>query len=532
MNLSYYEFYAEKMKYKTSLLAILSGLLLAIPWTYSVFFFTIFFAYIPLLILEEESHNQENPYWLFNYTFLAFLVWNSLSYWWVSEAEFIGSIFIILINSAIQATVFWLISKARKQLKISILFPFLIIGLGFEYFHTQWDLAWPWLNLGNAFAAQPKLVQWYEYTGVRGGSLWLILTNIALFSLFKKRNIRNLTGVLLLFIIPISSSLYLYSQEEMPVSNKSFSLIQPNLDPYTDKFNPENEEKHLEEFFSTADSILQKQEFDLIFGPETMILQAINEEFPSESKAYNQLLALKRNYPKTEFFIGVHSFQKLGEVIPPGSRYNEEDDYYFEAFNTALFLDQDNKTQFYHKTRLVPLFERMPFVQHLSFLGKYSLELGGYKGTYSDRNTTNTFSASDSSSIIPIVCFESIFSDYCAQRVSETPGFICMITNDGWWKNSLGYRYHFDFSRLRAIENRRQIVRVANNGISALINEKGEIESQTQWWEKAILNGEVKLFTRKTFYSTHGDYIGRITAFFAILLLIFVKIRRITQSKH
>lgn len=520
------------MKYKTSLLATLSGLLFAMPWTYSVLFFTIFFAYLPLLILEEESHKQDNPYWLFNYSFFAFLVWNTLSYWWVSEAEFLGSIFIILINSAIQATVFWLISKARKQLKISILFPFLIIGLGFEYFHTQWDLAWPWLNLGNAFAAHPKWVQWYEYTGVRGGSLWIILINTALYSLFKKRNYQKLTGAILLFIIPVSSSLYLYNQDEIPVSNKSFALIQPNLDPYTNKFNPENEEKHLNEFFRTADSILQKQEFDFIFGPETMILQAINEESPSESKAYNDLLTLKRKYPKTEFIIGVHSYQKLGDIIPAGSRYNAKEDYCYEAFNSALLLDQESKAQFYHKTQLVPLFERMPFVQYLSFLGKYSLELGGYKGTYSNRNSTNTFTSTDSCSIIPIVCFESVFGDYCAQRVTETPGFMCMITNDGWWKNSLGYRYHFNFSRLRAIENRRQIVRVANNGISALINSKGKIEYQTQWWEKAVLQGEVKLYDKKTFYSIHGDYIGRITAFFGILLLIFVKIKRITQAKH
>ena len=520
------------MKYKISLLATLSGILLALPWTYSIFFFTIFFAYIPLLILEEESQKQDNPYWLFNYSFLAFLIWNTLSYWWVSEAQLIGSILIILINSAIQATVFLLISITKKQLNISILFPFIIIGLGFEYFHTQWDLAWPWLNLGNAFTTQTKLVQWYEYTGVRGGSLWIILINTSLYSLYQKRNLSKYIWIISLIFIPILGSLYLYNKVETYESSRSFSLIQPNIDPYTDKFNPENEEKHLNEFFRTADSILQKQEFDFIFGPETMILKAINEDKPTESKAYNNLLALQRQYPETEFLIGVHSYKKLDSVIPPGSRYNTEEDYYYEAFNSALFLDHENQALFYHKTKLVPLFERMPFVQYLSFLGKYSLELGGYNGTYSNRNTLNSFTTSDSIEIIPIVCFESVFGDYCAKRVNNLPGFFCMITNDGWWKNSLGYKYHFNFSRLRAIENRRQIVRIANNGISALINIKGEVVEQTKWWKKVSMKGEVKLFSRKTFYSSHGDFIGRVTAFFAILLLIFVKIRRISQPKH
>ena len=519
------------MKYKASLLAISSGLLLAMPWTISIFFFTLFIAFLPLLILEEESYKQDNPYWLFNYSFLAFLIWNSLSYWWVSEAQLIGVTLIILINSAIQATVFWLISITRKQLNISILFPFLIIGLAFEYFHTQWDLAWPWLNLGNAFTTQPKLVQWYEYTGVRGGSLWVILVNISFYILLKKRNYKSLIQLLLLIIFPISSSLYLNNQSEISNSSKSFYLHQPNLDPYTEKFNPENETKHFNTFFSVIDSLLKKEKVDFIFGPETMILQAIDESNPTESKAFNQLKTLRQTHPTSEFFIGVHSFNKLGDKIPPGSRFNANENYYYESFNSALLLDKNNKTTFYHKTKLVPLFERMPFVNYLSFLGKYSLELGGYNGTYSNRNTTKSFTTSDSTEIIPIVCFESVFGDYCAQRVNNRPGFICLITNDGWWKNSMGYKYHFDFSRLRAIENRREIIRVANNGISALINTKGEIVEQTKWWEKATMKGEIKLYSRKTFYSTHGDYIGRVTAFFAILLLIFVKIRRISQDR-
>jgi len=519
------------MKYQTGLLAILSGILLAMPWTYSIFFFSIFFAYIPLLILEEKSDKQENPYWFFNCVFLAFLIWNSLSYWWISEAQLLGSILIILTNSAIQATVFWLISMTRKQLNISILFPFLIIGLGFEYFHTQWDLAWPWLNLGNAFIAQPKLVQWYEFTGVRGGSLWIILVNISLFSLYKKRTTSKYIRIASLILIPILGSLYLYNKIESYESSRSFTLIQPNLDPYTEKFKPENEKTHFDEFLSLTDSLLQLEATDFVFGPETMILHAINEDQPEESDSYKSLINLKRKYPKTKFLIGVHSYLKLDDEIPAGSRFNADDNYYYEAFNSALFLDETNKTSFYHKTKLVPLFERMPFVQYFIFLGRYSLELGGYNGTYSNRNTINSFITSDKTETIPIVCFESVFGDYSTQRVNELPGFFCMITNDGWWKNSLGYKYHFDFSRLRAIENRRQIVRIANNGISALINTKGELELKTQWWKKSILKGEVKLTKRKTFYSTHGDYIGRITAFFAVLLLIFVKIRRISQTK-
>jgi apolipoprotein N-acyltransferase len=108
----------------------------------------------------------------------------------------------------------------------------------------------------------------------------------------------------------------------------------------------------------------------------------------------------------------------------------------------------------------VPLFERMPFVQYLGFLGKYSLELGGYTGTYSLRQERTTFVLPDASvTVLPIVCFESIFGPYCSRNLPKDAGFICMITNDGWWKNTPGYRHHFNFSPVRAIENRRDFVR-------------------------------------------------------------------------
>jgi hypothetical protein len=98
----------------------------------------------------------------------------------------------------------------------------------------------------------------------------------------------------------------------------------------------------------------------------------------------------------------------------------------------------------------------------------------GYNGTYSNRQESTRFESQDGSvNILPIVCFESVFGPYCAGHLTDQKGFICMITNDGWWKNTPGYRHHFNFSPVRAIECRRELVRVANNGISALIDARG-----------------------------------------------------------
>lgn len=502
---------------KNTLLAIATGLLLGMPFCISQLFPLIFIAWLPLLSLEEKTINQNNTYILFNYAFLSFLIWNIMSYWWVGKAQITGVILIILINSLLLALIFWMISRSRKHLKISILFPFLIIWLGFEYFDTWWDLAWPWLNLGNVFASAPKWIQWYEYTGTRGGSLWVILINITLYSIIKHRKktlILNSIGLFLLIAIPILSSLYLFHTKEENIGSRSFALIQPNLDPYTEKFVPTKQKKHFTDFLKTADSICNTLHPDFLFGPETQILEAIDENKPNSSSFYLRLFDLKKKYPQTTILIGAHSKKMFKNKS--------------ESYNSALFIADTTPSKFYHKTKLVPLFERVPFDKYLGFLEDYSLEIGGYKGTYSNINDTDYF-LSDSVALVPIICYESIFGDYCAQRVPELPGFICMLTNDGWWKTTPGYKYHFNFSQLRAIETRRDYIRVANNGISAHINSKGTIIAKSKWWTKTVLTGEMKLNKEKTFYSKHGDYIGRVCLFFATLLLIFVKIRIATQ---
>lgn len=521
------------------LLSLTSGLLLGLPWSVSPLFFLIFIAWVPLLLLEETIRDHPNSYTLFNYAFASFLLWNILGTWWILQAQWLGAILIMLANSLVQALVFWSISRVRTSLNIPLLFPFLIIWMGYEYFHGFWDLAWPWLNLGNALATAPKLIQWVEYTGLRGGTLWIILTNFAIFKmadLYLKRGLKPSVpmGVVtvLLVIIPVLISYQIFDNFREEGETVTVALVQPNLDPYTEKFVQERQARHLEEFFRTADSICD-EETDYLFGPETLIVQQIDERNPIASPYYRQLLDFQAKYPKLTCLIGIHSYQKAGEDVPSGSRFNQKEGFFYEAFNTALFLSPGSAPQFYHKTKLVPLFERMPFVQYLGFLGKYSLELGGYNGTYSLRQEARAFMSPDSSvGILPIVCFESAFGSYSARNLPEAKGFMCMITNDGWWKNTPGYRYHYNFSPVRAIECRRDLVRVANTGISALIDARGMVIASTPWWKKTTLKGQIHLRQGRTFFARHGDYLGRISMFFGIFLIVCGEVVNLVRKRQ
>jgi len=533
------------MNIKTNIfLALTSGLLLGLPWSISALFFVVFIAWLPLLLLEAEIRHHPNPYAIFNYAFISFLLWNILGTWWIFQVHPVGAILIILANSLLQALAFWLASRCRTILRIPLLFPFVLIWMGYEHLHLSWDLAWPWLNLGNALSTAPKLIQWYEFTGVRGGTLWIIMTNLAVLRAFETylekgpgAIVRMGAATLMLLLMPVVVSYQIFQSYKEDGETVNVALIQPNLDPYTEKFDPKNYARHVEAFFRIADAIVDDQT-QYLFGPETLIVEQIDESDPSASIYYRNLLKFRTKYPKLNILLGVHSYRKLSnENIPPGSRFSREKNFYYEAFNTALFLPPGSASapQFYHKTKLVPLFERMPFVQYLGFLGKYSLELGGYTGTYSLRQESTVFRFPDASiTILPIVCYESIFGPYCSRNLPQEKGFICMITNDGWWKNTPGYQHHFNFSPVRAIENRRDFVRVANTGISALINAKGMVVAQTPWWEKATLKGKIHLRTGQTFFARQGDYLGRISLVLGGFLVLCGGIRKLKKlpSKH
>ena len=312
-------------------MALTSGLLLGLPWSVTALFFLVFIGWVPLLLLEAKIQHHPNPYAIFNYAFVSFLLWNIIGTWWVTQAQFVGAIFIIVANSLVQALVFWLASRIRTILRIPLLLPFLAIWMGYEHFHLYWDLAWPWLNLGNALATVPEIIQWYEFTGVRGGTLWIILVNFALLSVIDKYRDKGPGSValidaatLVLLLIPILGSWLIFQNFETEGETVNIALIQPNLDPYTEKFDPVNYARHVEEFFRTAEAIVDG-ETQYLFGPETLIVEQIDEKDPSASIYYRNLLEFRKKYPKLNILLGVHSYQKLsGEDIPPGSRLNSE----------------------------------------------------------------------------------------------------------------------------------------------------------------------------------------------------------------
>ncbi|MFW5773350.1 MAG: apolipoprotein N-acyltransferase [Tangfeifania sp.] len=136
----------------------------------------------------------------------------------------------------------------------------------------------------------------------------------------------------------------------------------------------------------------------------------------------------------------------------------------------------------------------------------------------------------DESKAAPVICYESVFGEYLTDYVKKGAEFIVIITNDGWWRNTPGYKQHLSFARLRAIETRRSIARSANTGISAFINQRGDLVQTTQWWSETAIKDSVKLNDKITFYVRYGDYIARVSVFVSVLLILYLFVRKKIQK--
>ena len=131
-----------------------------------------------------------------------------------------------------------------------------------------------------------------------------------------------------------------------------------------------------------------------------------------------------------------------------------------------------------------------------------------------------------------MICYESIYGAYVSQYVRNGAQFLCVITNDGWWGDTPGYRQHFSYARLRAVENRRSIARSANTGISGFIDPRGDVMQSLGWDKRGALHADIPLNDRTTFYTRHGDYICSLAIYTLGLCLLYFMAYRIRRRTH
>ncbi|MBS4057028.1 MAG: apolipoprotein N-acyltransferase [Bacteroidales bacterium] len=516
-------------------LPCVSAMLLNLGWGPNGYPVLLFVGLVPMLWLNGKVAQGRDAAFLASMS--GFFLFHLLAGWWMYSSTVTGSLMAQLFNAAYMTAVMLLWRRTTKTFNspsISLL-ALLVFWLSFEFLHQHWELSWPWFNLGNGLAFKPEWIQWYRYTGVTGGTAWLLLSNwmiYQLLALLEKNATRSLILPLMLLLIliggPIGISYQLTTAADKG-EGVTFMSVQPNINPRTEKFNGMTEVQQIEKMIRLIEQGITP-EVSLLILPETVLTQAVDEDSLEQSVSLNSLLRAIEAYPESSLFLGAFTRKKAEKATEDADAIIQAENPYV-LYNSALLCSKD-AFQVYHKSKLVPLVEKQPFYSLMKPFQSMIERSGGFFGRYGVHGETRTFTLNKSTQIAPMICFESVYGSLAADQAVEGADFIVLITNDGWWDTPGGYQQHLAYARLRCIETGRWMVRVANTGITALINPKGEIVNSTFYGKEAVLKGVVFRRDEMTFYASHGDFIGNAALYLAGLILIIHLINKLNVFRR
>lgn len=537
------------------LLSVISGLIMTIAWIKTMMFgFLMLVAFVPLLFMEDIiSYKRRNKERIistaaFCYSYLGFLIFCLFNTLWITNATPVGYV-VPIAEAAFMSIVFQVYSYCKKVSNNSTgaYFYLVLFWLGFEYIQFHWDINFPWLNLGNSFAQYPILVQWYSVLGMEGGTLWILLSNIFIYLALKPLLFKKFTKItdysfekenenkgifkkytytvlsLLILAIPILWSVVLwFTYEDKVAKQVNVLCVQPNLDPYNEQYVLTPEEV-MDRVINLSQPLMDTT-IDYMLLPESCIQEYAWEDNLSNVPSIKQLKNFIRQEPKCKIIAGMSSKRLLkeGEVTPAARKLRGTNTMY-ESCNIAIEFDNDsnsNDFQIHHKSVLTVGVEKMPFKKYLKFIENLALDMGGTIGTLGVDKDVVVFNNKGITIGVPI-CYESIDGNYVRKFVNSNAQALFIITNVGWWGDTPGYKQYFAISRLRAIENRKNVVTCANTGFSGLVDSKGRVLEKSDYWVQGAFKYNVKLNNQQTFFSLHGDMFSKPMLFFAVLLLIY-----------
>ena len=520
-------------------LTVLSGVLMSVPFLVPHTGWMALFGLVPLLCMERiASMLEKKRIWIYHYS--AFVIWNAITTFWVCNATVGGGLFAIFANALQMSTVFGLFRLSKKKFKGALPYIFLMVTwIAWERFYFDAEISWPWLVLGNSFARTTWAVQWYEYTGALGGSLWVWMCNLGIFGMLVSLsdgswfswNIKakwaaciGLVAVICVpFIIsPLAGRGYdMEAQEKLPVV-----IVQPNIDPYN-KFQALTQDQQNAILEAQIAKTLAYRKGDslagplLVLAPETFTSDIIVGQY-ERSRTWRRFTTFLKDYPGVSMLFGASSYDYISASDAPSYTAREVGKgLWVEAHNSALMIDGSAQTEIFHKSKLVVAVEHTPYP---AVFCKIDDLLGGVMGRCVGQPEISLLHAGQ----VPVgcaVCYESVYGEYFTDYIRKGARAMTIITNDAWWGDTPGYRQHLSYASLRAIETRRAIARCANTGISAIISPSGEILQPTPWWEQAVISGKLPLRDEITFFVAHGDITGRVCSFISWLLLLALVVR-------
>ena len=453
-------------------------------------------------------------------------VWNVATTWWIWNASQPGALAAFFANSLLMCFPWLGFKIVKNRLGDNTGYLSLIaFWMCFEFIHLQdWGLSWPWLTLGNVFATHPHWVEWYEYTGTSGGTFWILLVNIFLFAQiknrFKPKEEKTPRPILLgsiILIVPFLLSLLDGLHKWVPGTQSNVVIVQPNIDPY-EKISVGTFEAQLSKLIHLSEQAIDSNTA-LVIWPETALYSdgGIEEGTMKLNFFLHPLWGFLQRHPQINLFTGIESFEPYENKKTSTAKQGQG--FYYDSFNGSVLLDSSGPLAFYHKSMLVPGVETLPWF--LKFIDKWFEKFGGTTAGYARQKERTVLETKHGYKLAPAICYESIYGEFMRKYIDNGANIICIITNDGWWKNTPGHKQHMNYARLRAIETRTWVARSANTGISCFIDPYGRVIDPQPWNKTAAIKMYVPVSSEKTFFANHGDIISRAMIVLTILFIGF-----------
>ncbi|MFR9566071.1 MAG: apolipoprotein N-acyltransferase [Rikenellaceae bacterium] len=504
---------------KRLLAAAISILMLSLGWL-GVSGLTLLVAIVPLLWISHTTEHSRKGWWsMFAWTLFVTFGWNAATIWWLIYATGAGFGGAAVVTTLVTTTGFMLYHAAIKRASRALSYTLLASAwIALEYTYMLSDFSWPWLILGNGLSNDRWAVQWYEYTGIYGGSLWILISNILIFEAWRTRSRFTAICASLVVVVPLIVSTYIYHSYQEGEQMVEVSVIQPNIDCY-DKFNGsiETQKRNIIDLISNVPSTSQ-----FIFIPETAIPEYYHEAQILSYQYIRELRdTLNSRLPNTMIVAGTNTVinYKAGEESWT-ARSNNSGGYY-DIFNSALALTaQHTHTPVHHKARLVVGVESTPnWVFDIFKI--FVIDLGGIVGQIGKGDTATIFNHNGINAS-PSICYEALYGQFMGEYALNGAQFFGIISNDGWWDDTPAHRHLYSMSALRAIEHRRSIARSANTGISGFINPRGDSVESLGWDKRGVLTHQISLNDAITVYARYGDYIASVARFIAAMAVLYL----------
>lgn len=485
------------------LVSLIAGILLGLSFPPMNLSFLSFPAFILFFHLADQCKSGKQ---LALYSYAGFLVWNLITTYWLMMASIPAGIAANLANAVLMTIPLALMRffqmKFTSKLGIALLQS--SAWISYEFLHHNWDLAWPWLTIGNAWAKHVSLIQYISFTGHLGISFWVIFTSAIGYQAIRSTEKKyTYYASISLILLPCLSLLNFNIDKPSDIAHESIAVtvIQPNHDSYQNYGGMSGTREVIDSLMSISrTSITEKTQ--LIVWPENSIDAALR----MDSRHTYRIADSARNW-NTNFLIGSGLYTIYEDDVPISYRYSVRSEKAYNIFNSTLYVNSDGKLDRYDKANLVPIVERIPFLDFLVSIDIFNIIDWSSLAFYGKGNAANMLETEEFTTP-GLICYDSIYPSWIRKFVNNGAAFLTIITNDGWWGNSSGHRQHFEYARLRSIEFNRWIVRSANNGTSGIIRPDGTVQQKTKYWTRTGFNSEIPIITEQTFYAKFGDWLS------------------------